>query len=157
MKELRQKKKDLNITEDEWNVVWMLTMVKKRKRIDRFIQQALRDVVKLGGDIVVKNFEDKFKELRVEGCRKDGGSSSLVMFTEDGEEMDEEDEEDLEDLPDDYYDDAEMEEIDTMFMGTESEVRRQFQKNGPYRPRIFPKKPLSWYSRHDGYRRQQSQ
>ena len=40
MKELRQKKKDLNVTEDEWNVVWMLTMVKKQKRIDIFILQA---------------------------------------------------------------------------------------------------------------------
>ena len=80
------------------------------------------------------------------------------MFAEDGEDMDEENKEDLEDLPDDYCDDAEMEEIDTMFMGTESEVRRRFQKNGPYRPRFFPKsKPPSQDSRYDRYRRQQSQ
>ena len=26
--------------------------------------------MKLGGDNIVKNFEDKFKELRVEGCHK---------------------------------------------------------------------------------------
>ena len=72
MKELEQKKKDLKVTEDEWDAVWMLTVVKKQKKIDKFIQQALRDVVKLGGDDMIKNFEDKFKELRVEGCHKDG-------------------------------------------------------------------------------------
>ena len=85
-----------------------------RKKIDKFIRQALRDVTKLGGEDVIKNFEDTFKELRVEECRKEGGSSSAVMYTEDGEEMDEED------LPDEDDNDNEMEEIDTMFMGTES-------------------------------------
>ena len=123
-----------------------------RKKIDKFIQQALRDVAKLGGEDVIKNFEDKFKELRVEGCRKEGGSSSAVMYTEDGEEMDEED------LPDDNDNGNEMEEIDTMFMGTESEARRIFQRNCPYRPRFFPKsRPPSQDSRSDRYRRQQSQ
>ena len=66
MKELRRRKKDLNITEDEWDAVWMLTTVKRRKRIDRFIHQALRDVVKQEGDNIIKNFEEKFKEYRVE-------------------------------------------------------------------------------------------
>ena len=135
MKELRQKKKDLNVTEDEWDAVWMLSIVKKRKKIKKFIQQALRDVVKLGEDNFIANFEDKFKELRVEGCHRDGGSSSAVMYTEDGEEMDEEDLLDKED------DGEEIEEIDTMFMGTESEARRRFQRNCPYRPRFFSK---SW-------------
>ena len=89
MKELRQKKKDLNVTEDEWDAVWMLSIVKKHKKIDKFIQQALRDVVKLGGDNVITNFENKYKDLRVEGCRRDGGSSSAVLYTKDGEDMDE--------------------------------------------------------------------
>ena len=88
MEELRQKKKDLNVTKDEWDAVWMLSIVKKHKKIDQFIQQALRDVVKHGGDNVITNFENKFKELRVEGCCRDGGSSSAVMYTKDGEEMD---------------------------------------------------------------------
>ena len=60
----------------------------------------MRDLVKLGGDNFVKNFEDKFKELRVEGCRKDRGSSSSVMYTKDGEKVDE-------DIPTvDFYPDA---------------------------------------------------
>ena len=92
----------------------------------------MRDLVKLGGDNFVKNFEDKFKELRVEGCRKDRGSSSSVMYTKDREKMDE-------DLPDNHYTEAEMEEMETMFMGTESKARRRFQKNGPYRPRSRPR------------------
>ena len=49
---MRQRKRDLNVTEDEWDAVWMLSIV---KRIHKFIHQALRDVVKLGGDNVVKN------------------------------------------------------------------------------------------------------
>ena len=107
----------------------MLTIVKKRKRIDKFIHQALRDVVKFGGDNIVKNFEEKFKELRVEGCRKDGGSSSSVMYTEDVE-MDE-------DLPDDRYTKSEMKEMETMFMGTEREAEKRVQRNGPYSSRSF--------------------
>ena len=54
------------------------------------------------------------------------------MYTEDRDEMDK-------CLPNDHYTEAEMEEIDTMFMGTESEARKRFQKNGPYRPRSFSK------------------
>ena len=38
-------------------------------------------MVKLGGDNVIKNFEEKFKELQVEGFRKDAVSTS-VMYTE---------------------------------------------------------------------------
>ena len=83
------------MTEDEWVSVWMLGIVKKRKRLDKFVYQSLRDIVKVGGDNVVKNFEEKFKELLVEGNRKEINSST-VMFTEedeyfDAEEMEEDD------------------------------------------------------------------
>ena len=47
MRELRKRKRDLNATEDEWDAVWMLSIVKRRKRIDKFIYQALRDIVKV--------------------------------------------------------------------------------------------------------------
>ena len=85
------------MTEDEWVAVWMLGIVKRRKKLDKFVYQSLRDVVKAGGDNVVKNFEEKFKEMRVEGHRKENGSSASVMFTEednyfdDDEEMEEDD------------------------------------------------------------------
>ena len=58
----------------------MLSIIKKSKRLDKFVYQSLRDVVKIGGDNVIKNFEDKFKELQIEGNRKKSSSAS-VMFT----------------------------------------------------------------------------
>ena len=92
------------MTEDEWVAVWMLNIVKKRKRIDKFIYQSLQDIVKVGGDNVIKNFEDKFKELQVEGHRKSDGISTSVMFTEEDEYI-----EDEEEMEEDSNDDAEQE------------------------------------------------
>ena len=66
--------------EDEWVTIWMLGILKKRKKLDKFASQALQDIIKLGGDNIIQNFEEKFKELRVEGNRKENGSSTSVMF-----------------------------------------------------------------------------
>ena len=44
-------------------------MTRKRKSVEMLQYQALRDVVKAGGDTVVKNFGEKFRELKVEGLR----------------------------------------------------------------------------------------
>ena len=63
MKELNQRRKEINMTDDKWVTAWMLSIIKKRKKIDKFVYQALRHMVKLGGDDVIKNFEEKFKEL----------------------------------------------------------------------------------------------
>ena len=41
--------------------------------------QALRDVVKIGGEDVLEKLEEKFIEIRVEGKRK---SPASTMFTE---------------------------------------------------------------------------
>ena len=98
------------MTEDEWVAVWTFGIIKKRKTLEKFIYQALRDLVKLGGENVIQNFEEKFKELRVEGCRKDGSSSSSVMYTEDEERMEE-------------YSSDKAETKGMMFMGTESKAR----------------------------------
>ena len=57
MKEINQRRKDLKKTEDEWVTVWMLSIVKKRKRINKFIHQELINVVKDGGTYVLENFE----------------------------------------------------------------------------------------------------
>ena len=56
----------------------MLSIIKKRKKIDKFVYQALRNIVKDGGVDVLQNFEKKFKEMRVEGCRKDASSASVI-------------------------------------------------------------------------------
>ena len=61
MKELNQRRRELKMAEDEWVAVWMLSIIKKRKRLGKFINQSLQDIVE--GDNVVKNFEEKFKEL----------------------------------------------------------------------------------------------
>ena len=101
--------------------------------LDEFIYQALKDIVKLGGDNVIKNFEEKFKELQVEGCRKDS-SSSTVMNAEDMEKD--------EDLPEDHYTESELKEMETLYMETESEARKRFQRNGPYRRSSFSRPSL---------------
>ena len=53
-----------------------------------------------------------------------------------------------EDLPDDYYTETEMEEIETMYMGTESEARKRYQRQGPPRRQskfevVWSKSPMS--------------
>ena len=63
---------------------------------------------------VVERFENKFKEIRIEGKRKSHNSSS-AMYTEI--------------LPKTYYTEAEQKEIEAMDMGTESEARKRYQGN----------------------------
>ena len=49
-----------------------------------FQYQVLRDVVKAGGETVVKNFGEKFRELKLEGLRKKTIVDTLFMGTESG-------------------------------------------------------------------------
>ena len=87
-----------------------------------------------------KTSQKKFKELRVEGCRKDA-SSTLVMYTEDRDE----------DLPEYHYREKELE---IMYMGTESEARIRFQRNDSYRRQPFGRpRSSSRDSRYNGFRR----
>ena len=89
MEELDLREKELDISYKEWKSVWMLQMTRKRKSVEMFQYQALRDIIKAGGDTVMKNFGDKFRQLKVEGSRK--------------------------------------KTVQTLFMGTESRARRNFQ------------------------------
>ena len=93
------------MTDAEWAADWMIGIIKKRRKIDKYVYQSLRNIVKEGSVNILKNFEDKFKEMRVEGCRKDASS---VMYTEDVNE----------ELPENHYTDTELREIETMYMGT---------------------------------------
>ena len=36
MKEINQRRRDLKMTEDEWVTIWMLGVIKKSKRLDKF-------------------------------------------------------------------------------------------------------------------------
>ena len=58
----------------------------------------------VGEDDVVTNFEEKFKELRIEGHRKESNFSASVMFTKENEYYDEEEMEE-DDVDDDEYSD----------------------------------------------------
>ena len=79
--------------------------------MENFKIQALRGIVKTNSEDVVENFEQKFKEICVEGKRKSLNSSS-TLFTDQ--------------LPSTYYTEAEQKEIEAMYMGTESEARKRF-------------------------------
>ena len=105
MSELRQRRVDLRMTFDEFHSVWMLQKLKKRRKMESFELQALREVVKENGQAEVQNFERKFKEIHFEGKRK-SLKESTALYTEKP--------------PTTYYTDAEQEHIEAMYMGTES-------------------------------------
>ena len=86
--------------------------------MESFEIQALRDIVKAGGEEVIENLEEKFIEVRVEGKRK---SPSSAMFTES--------------LPMTHYTEKEHEEIEAMYMGKESLPRKRFPENSYNRGR----------------------
>ena len=50
MRELNQRRKELKMTYDEFFSVWMLGKIKKCTKMDGFEIQALREVVKAGGE-----------------------------------------------------------------------------------------------------------
>ncbi len=114
MSELRKRRVDLEITFDELHIVWMLQKLKKRRKMENFELQTLREVVKVNGPDVVKNFEEKFKEIRVEGKRK-SLKDSTTHYTESP--------------PSTYYTEAEQEQIEAMYMGKESESRKRFNNS----------------------------
>ena len=82
--------------------------------MENFELQTLREVVKENGPAVVENFEKKFKEIRVEGKMK-SLKESTTLYTEK--------------LPLTYYTEAEQEQIEAMYMGTESEARKRFNNS----------------------------
>ena len=81
MSELRQRRVELDKTFNEFHTVWMLQKLKKRRKMESFELQALREVVKENDQAVVQNFERKFKEIWVEGKRK-SLKESTALYTE---------------------------------------------------------------------------
>ena len=79
MKELRQRRIELDMNFDEFDTVWLLEKMRKRRKIENFELQSLRNVVKEGGPNIVSNFEKKFKEIKIEGKIK---SYTSLMYTE---------------------------------------------------------------------------
>ena len=105
----------------------MLGRVRKRKKIDSHELQSLRNVVKRGGDTIVKDFENTFQELVVEGKRK---KASVVNYTK----LSSGKKEELETLYQliDRNASGKKEELETLYMGTPSEAQRQFQRSRPF-------------------------
>ena len=54
----------------EWFSVWMMIETKKRKGMEAFELQEMRNVVKEGGVEVMASLKNKFRELKVEGSRE---------------------------------------------------------------------------------------
>ena len=71
MKGIGISKQELKVTDQELMTLWMLKMVKKRKKVEPFEHQILREVIKKeeGGNMA-NSFEDKYKELKIEGKRE---------------------------------------------------------------------------------------
>ena len=68
MEEIRKRKNELKISDEEWMVTWMLRMVKKRKGLQQFEYQVLRNVIKEKTvSEVFRGFEEKYQELKIEG------------------------------------------------------------------------------------------
>ena len=87
-------------------------MTRKRKSVEMFQYQALRDVFKAGGYTVVKNFGEKFRELKVEGSRKKTVKTLYIRRN-------------FQDLPN-------LKNLQALFMGTESGARQNFQDRRSY-------------------------
>ena len=101
---------------DEFDSEWMLEKMRKRRKMENFELQSLRNVVKEGGVNVVENFKKKFKEIKIEGKRK--AVSSSAMYTKQ--------------LPKTYYTEA---EIEAMYMGKDSEARKRLHRNNSFNRR----------------------
>ena len=65
MSELRQRRVELEITFNEFHTVWMLQKLKKRRKMEGFELQTLRDVVKENGPDMVENFEKNSRRLEL--------------------------------------------------------------------------------------------
>ena len=59
IEKLYTRKEALRIKDKEWFSVWMMIQTRKRKGIEEFQLQGLRDIVKQGGDEVMTGFREK--------------------------------------------------------------------------------------------------
>ena len=71
MKEIWIRRDELKVTEEEETTLWMLKIIKEMKNVETFEYHMLREVIKQGkGSNMVDRFEEKYKELKVEGKRE---------------------------------------------------------------------------------------
>ena len=65
MESIRVRKEEYKMTEGEWFSTWMYIEAAKRKGMELYELNQLRDVVKTGGEEVLIRFREKYKELWV--------------------------------------------------------------------------------------------
>ena len=69
IEKLHNKKSRYGVNDKEWFSVWMMIETRKRKGLESFQLEELRKVVKAGGEEVIGNYREKYKELRMESNR----------------------------------------------------------------------------------------
>lgn len=69
MEKLIARKAKKQVVNKEWDYVWVMVQTKKIKGIESYHLQELRNVVKKNGDNVLKDFRDKYRELKIESNR----------------------------------------------------------------------------------------
>ena len=69
MERLYARKEEKKVKDKEWFSTWMMIESKKRKGIENYQFQELRDVVKANGDDVMKYFRHNYGELKIESNR----------------------------------------------------------------------------------------
>ena len=73
MERLYARKEENKVKDKEWFSIWMMMETKKRKGIEKFQLQELRNVVKKGGEDVMKDFRQKYRALKIVKRRKNEG------------------------------------------------------------------------------------
>ena len=69
MEEIQMRKEELKVVDKEWVSVWMLKKVQKRRGMEHFQYQTLKDVLKVEGDRI-KEFVTKYQEVKVQTSRQ---------------------------------------------------------------------------------------
>ena len=70
MERMFTKMEEKKVERKEWFSVWMMVETKRRKGMETFELQEMRNVVKEGGVEVMNNLKNKFRELKIEGNRE---------------------------------------------------------------------------------------
>ena len=63
------RKEEKKVKDKEWNSIWMMVETKKRKGIEKYQLQELRNIVKANRDGVMKDIRDKYRALKIESNR----------------------------------------------------------------------------------------
>ena len=69
MERMYSRMEEKKVEKREWFSVWMMMQTEKRKGMEKFELQDLRNIVKQGGQEVMPDLRKKFREMKVESNR----------------------------------------------------------------------------------------